>query len=132
LDVTVKGDWVNNGTISCYVYGSNTTTFSGGIQQIRGTAATNFNNLIINSVTSTTLNNNNDVTVYGNLTIKSGTLYCGNWAVNLKGNLTNTTAYNATDEGIIMNGTSAQTVDGPGNYARLEINNNMGLRLLTI
>lgn len=130
LDVTVNGNLVNNGTVNCYVYGSNTTTFDGGVQQITGTAATNFNNMVISSVTSTTLNNGNDVTVNGNLTLSSGTLICGNYAVNLKGNLTNNAAYSSTDEGIIMNGTSLQTVGGTGNYARLEINNLNGVKAL--
>lgn len=131
LNVTVKGNLVNNGTVNSYVYGSNTTTFSGGTQQITGTSATNFNNLTINPVTSVTLNNGSNVLVNGNLTLSRGTLICGSWAVNLKGNLYNTAAYTDSQYGIIMNGTSAQTVEGLGSYSRLEINNNNGVSALS-
>jgi len=130
LDVTVGGDFTNNGLPANYVYGTNTTIFNGGIQQLNGSSATHFNNLTINPVTSLTLANGNNVDVNGNLTLTSGTLACGNFAVNLKGNITNNARYTDTQYGVILNGTSLQNINGTGDFARLEVNNTFGARTL--
>lgn len=131
LDVTVGGDFTNNGLPANYVYGTNTTIFNGGVQQLNGSSATHFNNLTINPVTSLTLANGNNVDVNGNLTLTSGTLACGNFAVNLKGNITNNARYTDTQYGVILNGTAIQNVSGTGDFARLELNNSFGARTLT-
>lgn len=134
INVTIKGNLQNNGLPGSYLYGTNTTTFSGGVQEIGGSSTTNFYNLTINPVTSVTRNNGatNYVTVYGNLAINSGTLYCNNQHFHVRGNLTNNSAYDGgASHGIIMNGTAEQTVGGGGNYARLEINNSFGVKALT-
>jgi hypothetical protein len=67
INVTIKGNLQNNGLPGSYLYGTNTTTFSGGVQEIGGSSTTNFYNLTINPVTSVTRNNGatNNVTVYG-------------------------------------------------------------------
>jgi hypothetical protein len=49
LNVSINGDLTNNGT---YYPRLNTTTFKGGTQSILGTSTTNFNNLVVNPVTS--------------------------------------------------------------------------------
>lgn len=128
IDVTIKGNLTNNGTVSSYVYGTNTTTFSGNTQRLDGSSVTNFYSLVVNPVTSVTLDNGNSVQVSNDLTINSGTLICGNYAVNLKGDLTNNAAYTDTQYGVILNGSVQQTVAGSGNFGRLELNNLYGAK----
>ncbi|MGE0079640.1 MAG: hypothetical protein AB7S48_17400 [Bacteroidales bacterium] len=127
IDVTVKGNLTNNGTVSSYLYGTNTTTFSGNTQQLNGSSITNFYNLVVNPVTSVTLNNGNNVLVNNDLTINSGTLICGNYAVNLKGNLTNNATYSDSQYGVILNSTiQQQIISGTGTFGRLELSNSNG------
>ncbi|MEZ5082324.1 MAG: hypothetical protein R2750_02550 [Bacteroidales bacterium] len=83
IDVSIKGNLVNNGS---YNYGSNTTTFNGGLQSISGTTTTNFYNLSLYSTNSLTVNNS--FTVGQHLIIASGNLNLGNKLVTLFGNLT--------------------------------------------
>lgn len=132
LDVTVKGNFTNNGSTASYAYGTNTTIFSGNAQQLNGSAATNFYNLTVSPLTSLTLNNGNNSTIYNNLSLTSGTLICGNYAVNVKNNFTNNAAYTDNLYGVIMNGTSGQqVVSGTGSFARIELNNPFGARTTT-
>lgn len=128
INVTIKGNLTNNGTISSYVYGTNTTTFSGNTQQLNGSSITNFYNLAVSPVTSLTLNNGNNVHISNNLVINSGTLICGNYAVNLDGNITNNAAYTDTQYGVILNGSVQQIVSGSGNFGRLELSNLYGAK----
>jgi len=126
LDVTIKGDLINNGT---YTPGTNTTTFNGGVQNIIGSSSTSFNHLVVNPVTSLSLSN--AITVSGNLTLSSGTLICGNNAVNLSGNLTNNATYtdNGNGTGIMLVGSTLQYVSGTGTFSTLTLNNANGARL---
>lgn len=127
INVTLKGDFTNNGT---YTPGTNTTTFNGNTQSILGTSLTTFNNLVVNPITSVTLGSS-DIAVSGNLTLSSGTLACGNYKVTLAGNLTNNATYtdNGDGTGIVLKGSGLQYVSGTGTFSTLELFNTNGARL---
>ena len=122
----LKGNLDNSGT---YNFGTNTTTFNGGVQLITGSSVTNFNNLNVSSANSLTVNNN--FSVNKDLFIGSGTLILGNKKVTLSGNLVNNGSY--TDDntigGISISGTIQQQISGTGAYGKLEINNSSGAKL---
>lgn len=126
LNVTINGDLINNGT---YTPGTNTTTFSGNVQNILGTSSTSFNHLVVNPVTSLTLSNS--ISVTGNLTISSGSFVCDNNAVSVSGNLTNNATYtdNGNGTGIMLVGSALQYVSGTGTFSTLTLNNSNGARL---
>ncbi|HEY5469233.1 MAG TPA: hypothetical protein VIK07_01790, partial [Bacteroidales bacterium] len=129
LNVSIKGNLNNSGT---YNYGTNLTTFNGGIQSITGTTVSDFYNLNISPVTSLTVSN--DFTVHKNLTIGSGNLFLGtvpgNKKITLLGDLTNNGSY--TDDntigGISLAGSALQQISGTGAYGRLELNNSFGAK----
>ncbi|NOU17724.1 MAG: hypothetical protein HOO91_09210 [Bacteroidales bacterium] len=125
-NVTIKGDFNNNGT---YNFGTNNTTFNGGAQSIIGSSVTNFYDLTVSSVSSLTINNS--FTVNNNLSINSGTLTLSNKKLTLKGNIVNNSSY--TDDntigGVSLAGTSLQQITGTGAFGRLELNNGFGARI---
>jgi hypothetical protein len=127
IDLTVKGGFINNGTYNHY---ENLTTFSGGAQTIEGSSTTGFYDLVVNPVTSLTLIR--DVTVLKDLTLGSGQFLNSTFSVNVKGNLVNNANYdgNATQGGVILNGSSLQIISGTGTFGRLELTNSNGARLL--
>ncbi len=126
INVSIKGNLNNSGT---YTYGTNTTTFNGGVQEITGSSVTNFYNLKLSSTNSLTVNNNFAITQ--DLTILSGNLILGNKLITLNGNLSNNGSYNDdnTIGGISFSGTIQQQISGSGSYGRLEINNSSGVKL---
>ncbi len=126
IDVSIQGNLENNGT---YNFGTNTTTFNGGVQAISGSASTDFNYLNVASINSLTFNNNSSVS--GDLTIVSGNLVLGNNKVTLSGNLLNYGSYSDdnTTGGISFSGTTQQQITGTGGYGSLEINNILGVKL---
>ncbi|HOG73123.1 MAG TPA: hypothetical protein PK839_10085, partial [Tenuifilaceae bacterium] len=127
LNVSINGDLTNNGT---YYPRLNTTTFKGGTQSILGTSTTNFNNLVVNPVTSLTLSSSS-INVDGNLTLLSGQLILGNYTVNLKGNFTNNANYTDNGTGVRLIGATQQNISGNGTFSTLELNNSSGARLLS-
>ena len=126
INVSIKGNLNNNGT---YNFGTNTTTFNGGVQVISGSSVTNFYNLKLSSTNSLTVNNN--FLVGQDLSIISGNLILGNKKITLFGNLLNNGSYSDdnTTGGIGFSGTIQQQISGTGSYGRLEINNNSGVKL---
>ncbi|HCT30353.1 MAG TPA: hypothetical protein DIW31_06390, partial [Bacteroidales bacterium] len=124
IGVTIKGNLSNSGTYNHY---NNTTTFSGSSQSILGTTATSFHNLIVNPVTSLTLNANTIVS--NDLTLTSGILICGGYTVNVAGNLINNANYTDINTGVVLNGTTLQRISGTGTFGRLTLNNTAGARL---
>ncbi|NJO87673.1 MAG: T9SS type A sorting domain-containing protein, partial [Chloroflexia bacterium] len=126
LNVTIGGDFTNNGT---YNYGTNLTTFNGTTQSISGSSTTNFYDLDVSPTSSLTVNNS--FTVNGNLDISSGNLVLGTNSLTLLGDLTNEGAY--TDDnntgGISLAGSALQSISGTGAYGRLELNNSSGATL---
>lgn len=127
INVTIGGDLDNNGTYNHY---SNTTTFSGGVQSIKGTTNTDFYDLVVNPVTSLSVIRNVNVT--RNATISSGTLILGDNNMNVNGNFTNNSTYSTSLGSVSLNGSVVkQLVSGTGTYGRLELNNSAGARLLS-
>ncbi len=126
INVSLKGNLDNSGT---YNFGTNTTTFNGGVQVITGSSVTNFNNLNVLSTNSLTVNNN--FSVNQDLFIGSGNLILGNKKVILSGNLANNGSYtdDNTTGGISLSGTIQQQISGTGAYGKLEINNSSGAKL---
>ncbi len=128
LDVTVKGNFTNNGT---YTSGANITTLNGITQLLNGTSSTQFNDLVIEPSASVTLSNH--ITVNHNLSLLSGTFATSTYNVNIKGNLTNNAIHsgNSASGGLLLNGTTLQLIAGSGTFGRLELNNAAGARMET-
>lgn len=126
LNVTLKGDFTNNGNYQAH---SNTTTFNGGVQNIQGSSTTTFHDLVINPVTSVILNG--DINVDNDLSLLSGQLLCGDYFTNLSGNLLNNATYTDNNTGITLQGTSLQEINGTGTFGTLELNNSAGAKLLS-
>jgi hypothetical protein len=126
IPVSLKGNLNNSGT---YNYGTNTTTFNGGLQTITGSSVTNYYNLVLSSTNSLTVNNN--LFIGRDLSIISGNLILGDKKATLYGNLINNGSYNDdnTTGGISFSGSAMQQVSGTGSYGRMEINNSFGVRL---
>ncbi len=126
LNVSIKGNLNNNGT---YYYGTNKTTFNGGIQAISGSSVTDFYDLDIFALTSLTANRS--FTVYHNLNIGSGNLLLTSSLVSLHGNLSNNGAYSDDNSagGISLAGSVLQQISGTGSFGRLIVNNAAGARL---
>jgi len=126
LDVSIRGNMENNGT---YNFGTNTTTFNGGVQVISGSSSTDFNNLNVASINSLTVNSSSSVSQ--DLTILSANLILGNNKITLSGNLVNNGSYSDdnTIGGLSFSGTTQQQISGTGGYGSLEISNIMGVRL---
>lgn len=125
IDITFNGNFDNSGT---YAHQNNLTTFNGGAQSILGTSDITFYNLNVNPVTSLTLNK--DATIKNELLLSNGTLVCGDYYVNAKGDVTNNATYTDNSTGLVLNGTDLQYVDGTGTWGQLELNNSSGARLL--
>ena len=135
INVTFNGNLINAPGTGGYIYGSNITTFSApnglpysGAQLITG--ATDFYDLVVSPGTSLTLSNQS--TVNHNLTLSTGNFKIAANAVYLTGDLTNNAGYLDTDaagNGIIMNGTSLQHINGTGYYSRLTLNNPAGAQI---
>lgn len=128
IDLTVKGGFTNNGAYNHY---NNLTTFSGGVQSIQGTTATDFYDLLVNPVTSLSLIR--DITVLNDLTLSSGQLLGSTFDINVRGDIINNANYDGdpTQGGVILNGSSLQYISGTGTFGRLEINNVAGARTLS-
>ncbi|QKG58226.1 T9SS type A sorting domain-containing protein [Hymenobacter sp. BRD128] len=150
LNVTIQGTLtVNSGCT--YLTGANTTTFSGGQDQLlanngtisNSTAATlptsgvgatgtgSFNNWTINK-SAGTLTLGGTVTTYytpagSTLSLLSGVLNDGGKTINVQGNLINSASHSSGggSGSIIMNGATAQTIngDGTGVFGNLKIFN---------
>ncbi|HLN56399.1 MAG TPA: gliding motility-associated C-terminal domain-containing protein [Bacteroidales bacterium] len=126
INVSLKGNMVNNGT---YNYGTNFTTFNGGIQSITGTTVTNFYDLMVSPVTSLTINSN--FIINRNLSITSGNLVLDGFQAEVRGDLFNGGAFtdNNTTGGVKLAGALLQQISGTGSYGRLELNNSAGANL---
>ncbi|MEA2106388.1 MAG: hypothetical protein U9P82_06665 [Bacteroidota bacterium] len=125
IPITIEGNFDNSGI---YEHRNNLTTFSGGTQQILGSAAIEFYDLKVDPVTSLTLDR--DANVQNNLMISRGTLVCDVNSVYVQGNVTNNSTYSDNNAGLILNGTKKQQlISGTGTFGRLELNNSQGARI---
>ena len=127
IDVTIKGGFTNNGSYNHY---KNLTTFSGGVQSIQGSTATDFYDLLVDPVTSLSLIR--DININNNLELNSGQLLGSTFDINVEGDLINNANYDgdSIQGGVILNGSSLQSISGTGTYGRLEIDNVSGARIL--
>lgn len=82
FNTSIKGNWINNESLSAFIAGTSTVSFNGSnIQSIGGSSATTFSNLTIaNSTTSVNLNVNAIIT--GNLSVTNKTLDLGSYTMN--------------------------------------------------
>ncbi|MBN2349507.1 MAG: hypothetical protein JXJ22_11740 [Bacteroidales bacterium] len=127
IDVTIKGDFTNNGAYNHY---NNLTTFNGGIQTLQGSTSTDFYDLLVTPVTSLSLIR--DITVFNDLTLNAGQLLGSTFKINVKGDMVNNANYDGDPGtgGLILNGSSLQHVSGTGTFGRLELDNTEGARIL--
>jgi hypothetical protein len=88
--------------------------------------------VIINNVSGVTLDSDKTIgAVYpSSLTLQTGTLYDNGKTLSVQGNITNATALQGTGV-LVLNGSSAQTLTGLGNYGNLTLNNAAGASLPT-
>ena len=136
IDITFNGNLTNTPGVTGYVLGTNLNNIQcnkrspfAGTQTITG--ATNFYDLVVNPGTSLTLGNPS--TVNHNLTLSTGNFILGGNAVNLKGDLQNDATFSDVDaagNGILLSGTTLQTISGTGSYARLTLNNSAGAQIV--
>ena len=134
-NVTFNGNVINTPGAGGYLSGTNLTTFSAvnaspyaGVQTLTG--ITVFNDLVVNPDAS--LRIINPITVNGDLTISKGILICQANSVSVKGDVANDASYsdnNSAGSGLILNGTTQQSVTGTGAFARFELNNAAGAKI---
>ena len=124
IPVTINGDFDNSGV---YEHRNNLTTFNGSTQQILGSAAIDFYDLTVNSLTRLTLDR--DANVDNDLILSRGTLECDVNTVYVQGDVTNNATYTDTNSGIVLNGTTEQLIDGTGTWGQLELDNSQGARV---
>ncbi|WP_068474910.1 T9SS type A sorting domain-containing protein [Saccharicrinis aurantiacus] len=125
IPVTINGDFINSGS---YLFHENTTSFNGSSQIISGSASIGFYNLIVNPVTS--LSMDDDINVSKDLTIESGTLAVNGNTINVQGNVVNKSTYTSSGNGLVLNGSSVQSLSGTGTFDKLELDNASGATLL--
>lgn len=137
LNVTIQGT-LTVGTGCTYLPGTNTTTFSGGQNQLlanNGTIGTTanvgtFNNLTVNK-SAGTLTLGGSVTTYAvplgaTLSLLKGVLGDGGKTINVRGSLLNSATHSSGggSGSIVLNGAGGQTIggDGTGVFGNLKIN----------
>lgn len=123
LDITIKGDWTNNGT---FTHNRNSTYFSGTANQ-QLTGETTFWNL--HKTTANTLTLSSDVDVDNELHLDSGTFDDGDNTLSVQGYvwLNATHTWGGNSDGILLNGTAQQVLTGSGTFGKLSINNSSGV-----
>lgn len=127
LDLTVKGDFINNGT---FTPNQNTTYFAGtSAQQLTG--ETGFYKLT--KSTANTVTFNSAVTVSNLLTISDGTLADGGNTISVQGDVVNHGTHDWGDSGagILFNGTEQQQLQTSGILGKITINNTAGVYVPT-
>lgn len=110
-DIILGGSWVNTANTNCQ--NRATVTFAGsGTQTVTRTATEQFNNIVLSGTGTVSLAT--AINCSGSITINSGTLDVGvaNNAVTVRGNFTNSSAFNGRNGTVTLNGTSAQAIGG--------------------
>ncbi|MEQ9441603.1 MAG: T9SS type A sorting domain-containing protein [Cyclobacteriaceae bacterium] len=128
LDLTLMGDFVNNGT---FVANNNTTIFSASsAQSLSGASETVFWNLIKSN--SNTLTLSQLITVDNDLAIEQGTLADAGYTITVEGNVLNDGIHTSSGgAGIVLNGEVQQQITRSGSgtsaFGVLTINNSDGV-----
>lgn len=112
-NLTVANNFANSGTLNFGTSATLTLTAATGIKSIALGGAT-LNNLTLNG--GATFNLTSAMTLNGNLTITTGILdvTVNNYQINVKGNWTNNSTFNARSGRVIFDGTSAQSINAGG------------------
>lgn len=131
IDLTLKGDMTASGT---FIPNGNTTYLSGtATQNITGNGtALNFYNLEKTTSNTVTLNAaNTPLLVLNTLSLNSGTFTDNGNTVTVKGDVFNSATHinSGSGDGIVLNGTSTQTLSGNGTFGKLTINNLAGVNI---
>lgn len=122
-DLTLHGDLIVNGN---FMHSSNTTYFSStGNQQIVGSPV--FWNLTKDATGTLALNNN--ITILNVLRHESGVLDDNGHNFSVKGDVyfDGDHTWGGSGDGILLDGTEQQNLEGSGTYGKLSINNSSGV-----
>lgn len=129
LNITLGGNWLNNG--GTYIPGTNTTTFNrSGAQSITKSTGETFNNLTIAGSGTKTLGGN--ITLNGNLTISSILdVSTTPYNITLSRNWINNGSFISRTGMVNFNGTIAQTISGSviNSFYDLTIDNVSGVAI---
>ncbi|BDX37477.1 hypothetical protein CYCD_08320 [Tenuifilaceae bacterium CYCD] len=126
-NITVKGNWTNNGT---YTPAGNITSFSGNsTQEITG--ATTFYDF--KKTANNTVNINSNITVLNEFHLLNGTLADRGNEIMVYGNLFNNGIHDwgNAGNGISMLGTQQQVLESTGTWGKISINNPNGVLVNT-
>ncbi len=126
LDLTLKGDFTNNGTFTA---SGNSTYFIPSVSNQTITGATTFYNLYKTTVSGTTLTLADDINVANELHLETGTFDDGGNDMFVQGDMyiDNTTLSGNGNDGIVANGSEQQKLFGSPTLAKLKIDNPNGI-----
>ena len=132
LDLTLKGDFTNNGTFKA---NGNKTYFIPTVttQIIKGESTTTFYDLY-KQKTGTTLTLDTAITVSNELHLEEGAVNDGGHLINCKGDMyidIDVTSSGTTESGIIINGTEKQNLLCNSTLSKLKIDNPQGVEVPT-
>jgi len=122
-----KTPWVT--TNMTFVPGTGTVVWNVNYAQNLPAAIPAYNNLTVSSTGTIATSLGAATTVTGNLLIASGALNASAFALNVKGNFTNVSTFNAGTGTVTMNGTAAQTVTGTNVFNNLTLSNATGITI---
>ena len=131
LDLNLQGDMdcfgaFNPNGNTTYLSGSSTQTLTGNGTAINffNLDKTGSNNVILNGA-------NTPLLVLNELSLRAGTFTTSSNNVTVKGDVLNDAAhiYGGAGDGIILNGTTSQTLTGNGTFGKLTVNNPNGINL---
>ncbi|PLX21191.1 MAG: hypothetical protein C0599_08190, partial [Salinivirgaceae bacterium] len=129
LNISIGGDFtMESGTT--YTPGTNTTTFNGSQSQlltVNTATAPDFNIFTLNNSGSNSLTisgTQSEINIDGTLTILKGELADNEKTINASGTIYNSATHSG-DGKIVLNGTTAQIINGDGNgiFGNIELNN---------
>lgn len=128
LDMSLGGNWVNNG--GTFIPGTASVTCnSASAQSITKPGGETFNHLVFNGAGTKTFGSN--ITTNGNFVINSGSpvdISASNYTLTVKGNFSNSGTLNTRSGLVFLNGTTNQAIGGTSttNFYNLTLNNTAG------
>ncbi|MEO9850992.1 MAG: T9SS type A sorting domain-containing protein [Reichenbachiella sp.] len=129
LALNISGDLTNNGT---FIANGNVTTFNGSDTQIITGNGTTFYDLTKSGSNTVQLTSGTAINVSNDFNITSGTFDDNNNNITVTNTVNNTATHTnsnvtKTNKGIILAGSSVQSITGAGTFSRIEINNSAGV-----
>jgi len=131
IDLLLNGDMTSSGTFipagnTTYLSGSNTQTITGNGSSLNfySLDKTQTNNVILNG-------SNTPLLISNEFFLRSGIFTTSNNTVTVKGDILNDAVhiFGGVGDGILLNGTMAQTLTGNGTFGKLTINNSAGIEV---